>query len=191
MTEPGIIRKLDWNLAPAKIQSIADAAILEAKESLDRIAQATRDEESIAPLQSFEEVLATLAEKISPLMFLKNVSTDKDQRDACTEVEKQGEKFTNEIWGRKDIYEVIERLEPLIDSLNPEEETLLVKTLDEFRHRGAALDNERRMEFLEIANNITVLESDFNRVLSEITTKVLCTEEELNGVPPDIYRSLE
>ena len=191
MTEPGIIRELDWNLSPSKIQSIADAAISKAKKSLDRIAQTPIDEESIAPLQSFEEVLACLAEKISPLMFLKNVSTDKDQRDACTEVEKQGEKFINEIWGRKDIYEIIERLEPLTDSLNPEEKTLLVKTLDEFRHRGAALDNERRMEFLEIANNITVLESDFDRVLSEITTKVLCTEEELNGVPPDIYRSLE
>ncbi len=191
MTEPGIIRELDWSLAPARIQSIADAAISEAKKSLDRIAQTSIDEESIAPLQSFEEVLASLAEKISPLKFLKNVSTDKDQRDACTEVEKQGEKFINEIWGRKDIYEVIERLEPLIDSLNPEEETLLVKTLDEFRHRGAALDNERRMEFLEIANNITVLESDFDRVLSEITTKVPCTEEELDGVPPDIYKSLE
>ncbi len=191
MTEPGIIRELDWNLAPSEIQSTADVAISKAKESLDRIAQTSISEESITPLLSFEEVLASLAEKIWPFMFLKNVSTDKDQRDACTEVEKQGEKFINEIWGRKDIYEIIERLEPLMDSLNPEEKTLLVKTLDEFRHRGAALDNERRMEFLEIANNITVLESDFDRVLSEITTKVLCTEEELDGVPPDIYKGLE
>jgi len=191
MTETGIIRELDWNLTPSRIQSSADAAISEAKKRLDRIAQTTLKVKSIAPLQSFEEVLASLAEKISPFVFLKNVSTNKAQRDACTEIEKQGKKFINEIWGRKDIYEVIERLEPLTDSLNPEEKTLLVKTLDEFQHRGAALDDERRMEFLEIANNITVLESDFERVLSEITTKVLCTEKELDGVPPDVYESLE
>jgi len=191
MTETGIIRSLDWNLIPSEIQSIADAAISEAKVSLDRIAQTSKGEENIATLQSFEEVLASLAEKTSPLMFLKYVSIDKDQRDACNEVEKQGEKFVNEIWGRKDIYEVIERLEPLVDSLNPEEKTLLFKTLDDFRHRGAALEDESRMEFLEIANNITVLTSDFNRVLNEITTKVPCTKEELDGVPPEIYEGLE
>ena len=191
MTEEGIIRTLDWNLVPSKIQSIADDAISGAKASLDRIAQISKGEESIATLRRFEEVLASLAEKTSPLMFLKYVSTDKAQRDACSEVEKQGEKFVNEIWGRRDIYEVIERLEPLADSLNPEERTLLVKTIDDFRHRGAALEDESRMEFLEIANNITVLESDFARVLNEITTKVSCTKEELDGVPPDTYENLE
>ena len=104
MTEEGIIRTLDWDLVPSKIQSIADDAISGAKVSLDRIAQISKGEESVATLQSFEEVLASLAEKTSPLRFLKYVSTNKAQRDACSEVEKQGEKFVNEIWGRKDIY---------------------------------------------------------------------------------------
>ncbi|MHA1485079.1 MAG: M3 family metallopeptidase [Candidatus Thorarchaeota archaeon] len=191
MTDEGIIRALNWSLDPSKIQSIADDAISNAKVGLDRIAQTSKGEESLVTLLRFEEVIAAFNEQISPLTFLKYVSTDKTQRDACGEVEKQGEKFINELWGRKDIYEVIERLEPLAVSLNPEEKTLLEKTLDEFRHRGAALEDERRIEFLEISNNVTVLTSDFRRVLSEITTKVLCTEKELDGVPSDIYENLE
>ncbi|MDF1538317.1 MAG: Zn-dependent oligopeptidase [Candidatus Thorarchaeota archaeon] len=142
-------------------------------------------------LQEFEEVIASAGDKITPLTFLKYVSTNKAQRNVGDEVEKQAQKFANEVWSRNDIYEVFARLEPQPDSLEIEERTLLEKTLEEYRHRGAALEQNLRMEFLEIANNISVLESDFNRVLNEITTKVRCTEEELEGVPPEIYQELE
>jgi thimet oligopeptidase len=86
---------------------------------------------------------------------------------------------------------VIVNLEPEMDSLEPEEKTLLDETLKEFRHRGAALDEEKRKEFLEIANNISVLQTDFRRTINEITTTVPFTEEELEGVPPAVYENLE
>ncbi|MFW9807540.1 MAG: M3 family metallopeptidase, partial [Candidatus Thorarchaeota archaeon] len=76
-------------------------------------------------------------------------------------------------------------------SLDPEERTLLDKTLKDFRHRGAALDDDKRKEFLEIANNITVLQSEYQRILNEITTTIPFTEEELEGVPPPVYENLE
>jgi thimet oligopeptidase len=78
-----------------------------------------------------------------------------------------------------------------MESLDPEERTLLDKTLKEFRHRGAALDDDKRKEFLEISNNLTVLQSEFGRTLNEITTKVPFTKEELEGVPPPVYENLE
>ncbi|MHA1944090.1 MAG: M3 family metallopeptidase, partial [Candidatus Thorarchaeota archaeon] len=191
MTEQGTIRKPDWTIDPAKIRSTAEKAIEEAKKKLKEIADTPAGAESLETIQCFEEVMGTVAESLDPLLFLKYISTDKAQRDVADSVEKDAQKFENEIFGRKDLYEVLARLEPLMNSFEPEEKTLLDKTLKEFRHRGAALDDDRRKEFLEIANNISVLESEYSRVLNEITTTVPCTIEELDGVPPVVYENLE
>ncbi|MHA1963850.1 MAG: M3 family metallopeptidase [Candidatus Thorarchaeota archaeon] len=191
MTEPGTIRKPDWTIDPAKIRSSADEAIEAAKEKLNEIAKTSPGEESLKTLQDFEEVGGAAGEALVPLVFLKYISGNKAQRDVADEVEKDAQKFENEIWGRKDLYEVFARLEPIMDSLDPDDKTLLDKTLKEFRHRGAALDDEKRKEFLEIANNISVLESEFGRVLNEITTTVPCAVEELDGVPPFVYENLK
>jgi thimet oligopeptidase len=191
MSEEGTIRRLDWGIDPEKIQTIADEVIADAKRVLNEVARVPVGNERLTTLQTFEEVLGVLDEKLRPLTFLKYISTDKAQRDIADDVEKQVQKFENEIWGRKDLYDAIARLEPIVDTFGVEEQTLLKRTLDKFRHRGAALDEDARKEFLEISNNITVLESDYNRVLNEETTTVACTREELEGVPPEIYEGLE
>ncbi|MGY5859871.1 MAG: M3 family metallopeptidase [Candidatus Thorarchaeota archaeon] len=191
MTDDGIFRKLDWTIKPDKIQSTADSIIEEAKKDLDKLAKTLPGEETLASLQTFEEIRAFVDEALGPLVFLKYISTDKAQRDVCDEVEKQADKFENAVWGRKAIYDVIARLESIADSFGEEEKALLKKTLDEFRHRGAGLPDAERKEFLEISNNLTVLESDYSRVLNEITTTVPCTVEELDGVPPAIYENLK
>ncbi len=191
MTEQGTIRKLDWTIKPAKMQSSADEAIENAKKELNELAKLPAGEESLKALQSFEEVLSAAGETLEFLYFLKYISTDKAQRDVADEIEKNAQKFENEVYSRNDLYKVLARLEPLIETLEPEEKTLLDKTLKEFRHRGAALDDDKRKEFLEIANNISVLESEFGRVLNEITTTIPCTVDELDGVPPPVYENLE
>ncbi|MHA2376324.1 MAG: hypothetical protein ACXAB9_09150, partial [Candidatus Thorarchaeota archaeon] len=191
MTDNGTILKLDWSIDPSKIQAFSDEVIVEAKKKLNMISKTPEGEESLKTLQRFEEVLATVDELLTPLVFLKYVSMEKAQRDVCHIVEQDADKFENEMWSRNDIYKVIARLEDNIDSLESEEKLLLKKTLEDFRRRGAALDDDTRMEFLEISNNISVRESDFNRVLNEITDKVPCTKEELVGVPKEIYESLE
>ncbi len=190
MTEQVKIRKPDWTIDPAKMRSIADEEMKNQKEKFDEIAKTPLGEVSLQTLQDFEEVLGS-DDYLGPILFIKDVSPNKDQRDMADEIEKEVRKFYNEVWGRKDLYDVMVQLEPEMDSLEPEEKTLLDMTLKEFRHRGAALDDEKRKEFLEIANNITVLQSEFNRVLNEITTTIPFTKEELEGVPPPVYENLE
>ncbi|TFG34818.1 hypothetical protein EU527_01200 [Candidatus Thorarchaeota archaeon] len=191
MSYEGVIRKIDWTIEPEKIRSIADEAIVDARKKLNEIAKTNHGQERLETLHKFEEVLGSFREIVSPLTFMKYVSADKAQRDVCDDVEKEYQKFINEIYGRKDLYDVLKRLEPETESLGSEEQMLLKRTLDTFIHQGAALEDDERKEFLEISNNITVLESDYNRVLNEITATVPCTIEELEGVPPEIYESLE
>jgi Zn-dependent oligopeptidase len=191
MTDDGIIRKLDWTIESSKIRLINDDSIEAARKALDQIAKTPPGEETLSTLQSFEDVVSDLSAKLGPLRFLKYVSVDKEQREVCDYVEKQFSKFENETWGRKDLFDVIVRLEPIIDTFGEEEQTLLKTALADFRHNGAGLPDAERKEFLEISNNLTVLESDYNKVLAEITTTVPCTKDELDGVPPDIYEHLE
>jgi thimet oligopeptidase len=191
MSYEGVIRKIDWSIDPEKIKTTADEAIENAKKRLDLIASVSDGQESVQTLLDFEEILGALGETMGPLTSLKYVSTDRVQRDAADDVEKQYEKFKNELWGRIDLYIVLKRLESIISSFEAEDQALLRRGLKNFVYQGAALGDEERKEFLEISNNISVLESEFNRVLNEITTTVPCTAEELEGVPPEIYEHLE
>jgi len=191
MTEQGTIRRPDWTIEPTKIRSTADEVIEETKRKLKEIADTPVGKESLETLQRFEEILGSAGASLNQLTFLKFVSPNKEQRDVADDVEKEADKLENEIWGRKDLYDVLSRLEPLMDSLDPEEKTLLDKALKEFRHRGAALDDEKRKEFLEIANNISVLQSEFSRVINETNTTIPCTIDELDGLPPAVYENLE
>jgi thimet oligopeptidase len=191
MTEQGVIRKPDWTIDPAKMRTIADEEIDEARKKFDEIAKTPSDKVSLQTLKDFEEILGSLGEDFGPILFLKNVSNDEAQRDMAQEIEKEVLKFVNELWGRKDLYDVIVKLEPKMDSLDPEEKTLLDMTLKEFRHRGASLEDDKRKEFLEVSNNISVLKSEFERVINETKTTVPFSKEELEGVPPPVYENLE
>ncbi|NHI90139.1 MAG: hypothetical protein EAX87_11500 [Candidatus Thorarchaeota archaeon] len=190
MTEHVVIRKPDWTVPPEKMRSLADDDLGKAKKKLDEIAKTPAEKVSLETLLKFEEVLGSDF-PLGYILFIKHVAVDKAQRDMADDIEKEVRKFANEVWGRKDLYDVLVQLEPQIDSFNPEDRMLLDKTLKQFRHQGAALDDDKRKEFLEIANNISILESDFQRVLNEITTTVPFTKEELQGVPPPVYESLE
>jgi Zn-dependent oligopeptidase len=191
MSHQGVIRRIDWTIEPDKIRTIADEAIADARNKFDEIAKTPEGHENLQTLLDFEEISGVIGEIITPFTFMKNVSADVSQRDVCDYVEKQAQKFTNEIVGRKDLYDVLRRLEVITDSFGVEEQALLKRTLDDFVHQGAALNDDERKEFLEVSNNITVLMSDYNRVLNETTTTVQCTREELEGVPPEIYEHLE
>ncbi|UCE09245.1 MAG: Zn-dependent oligopeptidase [Candidatus Thorarchaeota archaeon] len=191
MTNEGVIRRPNWQMDPDTMESTAEEVIDITKKALDNVAKTVAGEESIETLQEFEGILASAVERLTPITFLKYVSTDKAQRDVGHKVEQDAEKFFNEIWTRSDIYELIARLESKAESFGEEERMLLKKVLEEFRHNGANLDQDIRMEFLEIANNISVRESDFNRTLNEITETVPFTAEELEGVPADVYEELE
>lgn len=182
---------MDWTIDSSKIRTITDESIDAARTTLDLIAKIPPGDETLVTLQEFEEVFGLTSEKLGPLRFLKYVSPDKDQREACDYVEKQLLKFVNESLGRKDLFDVLVRLEPKIETFGEEEQTLLKRTLDDFIHNGAGLPEAERKEFLEISNNLTVLEADFSKVLAEITTTVPCTKEELDGVPSEIYENLE
>ena len=190
MTEQVLIRKPDWTVAPEKMRSLADDDLGKAKKRLDEIAKTPAEEVNLETLLEFEEVIGSDF-PLGYILFIKHVAVDKAQRDMADDIEKEVRKFVNEVWGRKDLYDVLVQLEPQIDSFDSEERMLLDKTLKQFRHRGAALDDDKRKEFLEIANNISILESDFQRVLNEITTTVPFTKEELQGVPPPVYEPLE
>ncbi|MFW9806442.1 MAG: hypothetical protein ACFFFK_06905, partial [Candidatus Thorarchaeota archaeon] len=106
MTEQGVIRKPDWTIEPAKMRSIADDYIENSKKALDEIAKIPSGEVTLQALKDFEEVIDQ-DDEIGYILFIKDISPDKEQRDMADEIEKDIRKFGNEVWGRKDLYDVI------------------------------------------------------------------------------------
>ena len=78
MIEQGVIRKIDWTIKPAKMRSIADEDLERAKRKLDNIAKTPSTEVSLQTLKDFEEVLGSAADHLGYLIFIKDVSVNKD-----------------------------------------------------------------------------------------------------------------
>ena len=53
MTEQGVIRKPDWTIDPAKMRTIADEEIDEARKKFDEIAKTPSDKVSLQTLKDF------------------------------------------------------------------------------------------------------------------------------------------
>jgi Zn-dependent oligopeptidase len=189
MTEPK--RTPNWDISPTEIKSRSTEALEIAAKGINQIAQTPIGEESFETLVNFDTILAEFSEVLSPFVFLKSVSTSKEQRDVCDDTEKEYRKFFNSVFGRKDVYDVLARLEPSLDSLEGEDKRLLEKILLEFRKRGAALGDKEREEFVKTANEITELKTDYQRTINEWAVRLKLTEKELEGVPKDVYENFE
>ena len=182
----------NWNISPEEMISLAKQTLKEAKEKIDSILELSDDEVTFEnSLLTFEYALAEAGNILTPLEFLRYVSPAKEQRDAAAQIEEMSSKFINEVWSRKDLYDVIIKLQPLLETLTGEDRKLLEKTLSKFKKNGVGLPEEKRREFLELKNKLSELEIEYQKNLNEYKFLVKATEEELDGVPSDVVKTLQ
>ncbi|KAJ1915258.1 metalloendopeptidase [Mycoemilia scoparia] len=125
---------------------------------------------------------------------LKEVHTDKNIRDACTDAEIKLDKFSIESSMREDVYKVVFSVfnnKEIMDRLSPLDRRLATKVEEDYRRNGLNLTADKREELKKVKEELAELSTKFNRNISEEDGEALFTREELAGLPDSFFDERE
>ncbi|TDL22641.1 Metalloprotease [Rickenella mellea] len=179
-----------WKHSATDIVSLTKAGIEKNREVHDSVA-------ALSPADcNFTSVYVALAsteaelKNLEPLLFYKNVSTEKDIRDAATEADNLVKNFSVEAEMRLDVFNAKKAASDNIAKegapLNAEEKRLVEKMLLDGKRAGLDLPEAQRDELTRLKKELSQVCVKFNQNFNEEDGKILFTLEELKGVPADV-----
>lgn len=125
----------------------------------------------------------------SPIAFLQFVSTDKSVREASKEFQEKCGKKGIDILANKDLYRAFSEYKPKNLSIA---ETRLYKDWENaFKDQGFDLPKKAQRELKEIRKKETNLGIKFSNNIASYKDQILCTKEELAGLPETFVNNLQ
>ena len=182
---------LDFSLSSSSIASTCKAAREKAEASLAKVA-------AVAPAQAgLQNTLVALSDSLSELgdttngpIFLGEVSTDADVRDAGHACDADTSRFFVDVYSREDLYKPLKAFAATKPALAGEDARLLEKTVLAFKRSGLDLPKDKRDQVADLRKRIVDLETGFRKQLGEDKSTGSFTAAELAGVPDDFIQRL-
>ncbi len=180
--------KLRFGLSIAETEALGEALMKRSRATLDGVAEVHSRGDPLAWDQVCAPLCATEAEwgVLETLCtFPRHVSTDKQLRDACTEVDTKMSKFAVEQSARKDIFVALTAYAATDEAraLEGERARYLSRRLRDGRRLGLHLDDERAERIKELNTRCSELGIAFARNLGEDDTKFVMRGAQLAGMP--------
>ncbi|XP_064472431.1 thimet oligopeptidase-like [Ornithodoros turicata] len=193
MLPPEIIQPWDYGMSPNELRSRAMDVIDELRAEYDDVGSLEREE------VTFENVLNVLADLDRRaddeglyLTLARYIATDEKLREAGADAERAMRKFEVETRMRQDIFEKLKALEQEDATMLSAEMQRYLKRLIKLGERnGLHLPKDVQEQVKKLADEINDLDIQYMRVINEENSTVELTEEELDGVPEDLVKSLE
>ncbi len=150
------------------------------------------------PERTFENTVYALVaagdsvmDDFTHLDFLMYVSPDATIRDASKEESVALQKKLIELSYDEDIYRALKEYDAKKESLGPVETKLLSELLRDYRRMGFDLGLEERTEVKEISQQLSELETRFQRNIDDYDGHVLLGPDDTEGLPPLFLERLE
>ncbi|KAK2757150.1 metallopeptidase [Colletotrichum kahawae] len=146
---------------------------------------------TLLPLAYAENALSSEA---TLLMFLRDVSPDKEVRDAAAQARTILRDYQLEASMNEHVFKLVDAVFKATDqqSLDPESRNFLIKKHKEFVKNGLRIPaGKQRERFKEIRSCTDALASQFSKNLAEDKTAVYLAPAELEGFPEDTFSELE
>lgn len=193
MTKTKTLQGLSWNLTPEEIANKTDELIAKTQKVLDSITS--------IPIQdvSCDNVLKPLADLRSEtsavrngLDFYQHVHPDKEKRDASTESDKKLSDFEVKMEMNKDVFDRITAVASLPgDKICGERHRFLERMVKNGKRNGLHVEETLRKQIEEIKTKQSRLSITYQKNLTEASTILNFTKEDLQGMSDDFLNSLE
>jgi thimet oligopeptidase len=180
-------------LTPVQIEEETDQVIAEVRAVLDELVSPMDQrtfENTMRPLDHMADILAHANSKYS---FPGYVHPDKDVRTAAKASEEKQAKFGVEIVFRDDLNTAVQEYAETKEaqSLEGEEARFLEFTLRDLRRSGHDLDPEIRASVKEKTERLVELGVRYQQNIDEWDDWILCTRDDLDGLPDSFIDALE
>ncbi|KAF4806260.1 Saccharolysin [Colletotrichum siamense] len=193
--------------APPQLPPLFTATPISILESINELIQASKQAHkdlvnTISPSSAtFANTLLplahaenTLSSEATLLIFLRDVSPDKEVRDTAAQARTILRDYQLGASMNEDVFKLVDAVfvNTAQQSLDPESRNFLNKKHKEFVKNGLRIpDGKQRERFKEIRSRIEALTSNYSKNLAEDKTAIYVAPDELEGFPEDTLSELE
>ena len=168
------------NYTPGEIPRICENATETANASLAAIVAIPPDQRTFDnTFVAFDRTMTEYADATLTPSLMGYVSPDPAIAKEGMEAEKSANIFSNSVYSRKDLYDVLKSQVPR----NADETRLYNVTIREFEHNGLMLPPEDLNKVMALNRNLAGMESAFSANLNSDNTTLAFTGNDLAGVP--------
>lgn len=180
-------------LTPAQIEEGTDQALEEARAVLDELVAAKAERTFEHTLRPLDRITDILAHSFTKHAFPGYVHPDKEVRAAAKAAEERHTKFGVEMIFRDDLNAAVKEYAETAEAGNVggEKARMLEFVLRDLRRAGHDLDAETRAAVKEKTERLVELGVRFQQNIDEWNDWLLCTKEDLDGLPDSFIESLE
>jgi thimet oligopeptidase len=166
----------------AEVNTACDKGLADAKH---RAAALERLHGGKGWLRAYDELTAFTEDAANPIDFIVNVHPEKAVRDAAQACTLRWADFQSTLAQSEKLYKAAKATKPA-DAIDAE---FLRVILEGFEDSGVSLAPEKRARAKQINDKLVELGQQFSRNLRDDHTQVPFTEEELRGVPENVWKS--
>ncbi|KAJ0407668.1 hypothetical protein ATCC90586_001850 [Pythium insidiosum] len=185
---------LRFDLSVAEIEAEAAKIIARMQEVDDEVAATPLDAVTFAnTAQKLIDLDAEMLSRVTNVTFLGHVSSVKEIRDACTKADESIENFLVERGMRADVYKVIRQLasSAAVQKLDAVSQRYIKRLVQDFERNGLQLDEDKQKQVQEWKQKLSKLGIQYHQNLTEETTEVSFSHDELKGLSEDFINGLK
>jgi thimet oligopeptidase len=184
---------LRFDLSVAEIEA-ETAAVIAKMEQVDNAVAATplSNATFATTAQKLIDLDAEMLARVTNVTFLGHVSTSKPLRDACNKADEAIEDFLVKRGMRADVYKVLHHVasSPAFEKLSAIQKRYVKRVIQDFERNGLQLDAEKQKQVQEWKQKLSKLGIQYHQNLTEETTEVSFSADELKGLSDDFIAGL-
>ena len=175
---------MDWSqtATAGQLQAQCSQALTQAQRAVDGLSRRAVD---AAWLAAYDQALATLDDRLSPISFLSAVHPLPALRSAAEACELRWVKFNAELQQNRAIYRAVQKVKPADDI----DRAMLKRLREGFEDAGVALSPAKRQQARRLIDKLSALGQRFDRNIRDEQLRIGFSEAELAGVPAGVWQS--
>lgn len=179
------------NFNTKQLEKACERLIQKKKDDLEQIKSIPKNE------RTFENTVYALEQvgKIEGIdsqifNFFLELSPKKKERELSVKLEQKLSSALIDLAHDKDLYRAFSEYNPKKEKLTEPQTILYKDALKSFKEMGFHLPEEDQKKLKEYTKKISTLSSKFQKNLNDFSTFILCTKEELSGLPENYIANL-
>lgn len=182
------------NFSPTEVTESCDRLISEFQQKIEGISLPSKGPISFTEsFEHLENISSDFDDKVSPLTFLYNISTQADVRLASQNCDSKVSKISIEMFSNRKLYQKMKAAQKSIsiNKLSASQKRLISETMKAFRLNGLELPDDKLQKFKAINQQLADLNNQFHANLNNNTDFAEMNLNELQGVPETVRSRFE
>lgn len=190
--KPRTQKDFEWvNWTPKQIQTFTTRAVDGLKKDIDTIIAIPKEDRTFENTVYALDVAGQLVHEDFPVFVLADISTKEAVREAARNARQEVSAASIDILYNRDLHYAFLEYDPSSEKLSPEELRLYEDTKKDFARAGFSLSDKDFKQVQNIKKKLSDFSNQFSANIANYQDFILCTKEELDGLPDTFIVNLE